>query len=226
MRPARDYASGLDRLFHRQPVVLLDDLRRALGTKSRTTIFRILSAAGYLTSFDHAGRYYTLRRIPDFDERGRWFWRDVGFSSHGTLRATVTWLVQQAPAGLTHGELQGHLRLRVHDTLRSLVEDVAIAREPAGDIFLYLSGDPALGAVQRAQRVSTLAAPPPLPLDPARTIEVLVAVIHSPQARASAIARGLCARGLDVLDTQVEEVLRRYDLVKKTAPSRSRRLQR
>ena len=104
MRPARDYASGLDRLFHRQPVVLLDDLRRALGTKSRTTIFRILSAAGYLTSFDHAGRYYTLRRIPDFDERGLWFWRDVGGSplnlqaQASTSQCSVAMLRYSAPS--------------------------------------------------------------------------------------------------------------------------------
>jgi len=67
----------------------LNDLRAALGTTSRTTIFRILKGVGYFTSYSHAGRYYTLRRIPKFDRWGLWAWRDVRFSSHGTLRATA-----------------------------------------------------------------------------------------------------------------------------------------
>ena len=44
------YISALDKLFRGKPVALLDDLRDALHTQSRTTIFRVLSAAGYLTS--------------------------------------------------------------------------------------------------------------------------------------------------------------------------------
>ena len=61
------YLSRLDSLFRRKRAALLDDLRAALGTASRTTIFRILRAVGYFTSYSHAGRYYTLRRIPEFD---------------------------------------------------------------------------------------------------------------------------------------------------------------
>ncbi len=61
------YISALKTLFRAKPVALLDDLRGALKTPSRTTIFRVLSAAGYLTSYSHAGRYYTLKRIPQFD---------------------------------------------------------------------------------------------------------------------------------------------------------------
>ena len=71
------YVSALEDLYRSQPVAVLDDLREALDTHgtcvshSRTTIFRILSTAGYLTSYSHAGRYYTLKRIPKFDSRRR-----------------------------------------------------------------------------------------------------------------------------------------------------------
>jgi hypothetical protein len=226
MRPSRDDAPALDRLFRRRPVAVLDELRQALGTDSRTTVFRILSAAGYLTSFNHGGRYYTLRRIPQFDDHGLWFWQDVGFSSHGTLRDTLTWLVQQAPGGHTHEELQSRLRLRVHDTLRSLVRARTIARAAAGEVFLYLSADHAMAAFQQTRRVAEPSAPAPLSLDPAHTIEVLVAIIHSPKAGATEIARGIRDHRFDVTDGQVEEVFRRYDLVKKTARSRSPRSRR
>jgi len=140
-KPAR-YLSHLNRLFHRKRAVLLDDLRAALGTRSRTTIFRILKAVGYFTSYSHTGRYYTLERIPKFDRWGLWAWRGIGFSSRGTLRAASIHLIDQSPAGQTHEELEHRLGLRVYDTLRSLVEAGLITRERFEDVYLYLSADP------------------------------------------------------------------------------------
>lgn len=223
MRPRHDYSPALEKLFRRTPVVILDQLRRALGTNSRTTVFRVLSSAGYFTSFSHAGRYYTLRWIPEFDADGLWFWRDVGFSSRGSLRATVTWLVEQAPSGSTHEQLQTRLRLRVHDTLRGLVEAKALSRESVGDVFVYLAADPKVAATQRARRPTQPAHDKPPPLDPLRTIEVLVAVIHDPKQDASILARRLRVAGVEIRQAQVQEVFERYDLGKKTAPSRSPR---
>jgi len=90
------YLARLQRLFRRKRAALLDELRAALGTVSRTTIFRILRGVGYFTSYSHAGRYYTLRRIPKFDGCGLWSWRGVGFSSRGTLRATLVFLIAES----------------------------------------------------------------------------------------------------------------------------------
>ena len=123
------YLSALENLYQTKRVALLDDLREALHTPSRTTIFRALSAAGYLTSYSHAGRYYTLQRIPKFDSHGIWLHRGIGFSLYGTLRATVIRLVEKSTAGQTHSELQDLLQLRVHDTLRLLIQDHAVTRK-------------------------------------------------------------------------------------------------
>ena len=219
------YLSRLDALFRRKRAALLDDLRAALGTASRTTIFRILRAVGYITSYSHAGRYYTLSRIPEFDDCGLWAWRGIGFSSRGTLRATLVFLIEESPAGQTHEELQQRLGLRVHDTLRSLVLGRAIGREPFGDVYLYLNAAPKKAGAQFAARRQLL---PPAPallagplLDPSLVIDVLVAVIHHSKEDATAIAARLLADGRSVSAAQVDEVFRRYD-VKKTAPSRSR----
>jgi hypothetical protein len=220
MSPPVKYFSRLNQLFRRKRAALLDDLRRALGTTSRTTIFRILKAVGYLSSYTHAGRYYTLHRIPKFDRWGLWAWRGIGFSSHGTLRATSVFLIEQSPAGHTHEELQQRLGLRVHDTLRSLVEDGAISRERFEDVYLYLSADRKKAAVQIAARrelhVSLTAQLP----DPLLVIDLLVQVIHHPREDAAAIAGRLRAAGRTVRSDQVEEVFHAYG-VKKTA-SRSR----
>jgi hypothetical protein len=50
MPQPRSSPPELGRLFRRHAVVDLDALRKALGTSSRTTVFRALSAAGYFTS--------------------------------------------------------------------------------------------------------------------------------------------------------------------------------
>ena len=221
-----DYLSALRKLFRTKPVVVLNDLRRALGTASRTTIFRVLLAVGYRSSYSHAGRYYTLKDTPKFDSRGIWLYRGVGFSSHGTLRDTVIYLVEQSPEGQTHDELQELLQLRVHDTLRLLVEAQALRRQQFQDVYVYLSAKPKVASAQwtkRQQRVA--AAPSTAKAEPSRIIEVLVDVIGHPHDDAAAIARRLGASGHNVTIKQVEAIFTRYEL-KKTVRSRSPRLPR
>ena len=226
MPPERGYSIEIQKLFQRKHVVLLDELRGALQTHSRTTIFRVLSGVGYHTSYSHAGRFYTLKGIPKFDDFGIWSWRDVGFSSHGTLRATAVALVEQSPAGKTHEELQTQLRLRLHDTLRDLVEDKALSRQPWEDIYVYLSSKRESAAAQWAKRKTLVRHPvepkTAIPLDPAHVIDILVDAIHHPKDDIQATARRLVARGLAVTPEQIEAVFANYG-IKKTMRSRFRR---
>lgn len=212
--------------FQQHPVAELGEVCRTLRVSGRT-VFRALKKAGYHSSYSHAGRYYTLAGIPTFDVQGLWFHQDVGFSAHGTLRETVERLVEQVPAGHTHEELQTMLRLRVHDTLRGLVEAGRLGRQRVQSLYVYVSAVPDVAGAQLAKRLehetAPPAAPPDPPLDAARVIDVLLAVIRAPGAAAHAIALGLRARALGVTDAQVEELFTRYALGKKTARSRSRR---
>src|SRR5438105_1418365 len=125
------YLPTLHKLFRTRPVALLSDLRKALQTPSRTTVFRVLSSVGYLTSYSHAGRYYTLKRIPQFDPRGLWHYRQIGFSSQRTLRATLVHLVETSPAGHARAD-RNHLgplpskknsprTLQAREALRSVI---------------------------------------------------------------------------------------------------------
>ena len=221
----------LEKHFRRKPIATLKQMQRSLGSSTRT-VLRALKRAGYLTSYSHAGRYYTLSRIPKFDAAGLWFYGEIRFSRHRTLRATVVVLVKESPAGHTHEELEALLRLRVHDTLRSLVNDKELARERVTGGYVYLHPDGKVAAAQITQRreMATPSAPlPPAPagpLDLARIIDVLVAVIHSPKDAAGAIAAHLRARGLPLTAEQVEGVFAAYGLGKKTARSRLRRSRR
>jgi hypothetical protein len=218
------YVSSLNQLFRRRRAALLDDLRRALGTRSRTSIFRILKAIGYFSSYSHAGRYYTLRQIPKFDRWGLWAWRGIGFSSRGTLRATAAFLVEESTLGQTHEELRQRLGLRVHDTVRSLVAEGTIRRERFEDVYVYLSADPKKAALQLAAR-RELRAAPARPADPLLVIDVLVRVIHHPREDAATIATRLQASGRSVTPAQVEEIFHAYGVKKTVVRPLSRRSQ-
>lgn len=221
----------LEKLFRHAPTATLAELQRSLDSSPRTAL-RALGRVGYLTSYSHAGRYYTLSHIPSFDNAGVWFHGDVCFSRHRTLRATVVVLVKQSPAGHTHEELQEVLRLRVHDTLRSLVADKAISRERVTGVYVYLHPDSEVASAQLTRRRQLVAPAVALPataaarLDPLHVIDVLVAVIHAPKEDPHAIAARLRATGLAVSDEQVEAVFAQYGLEKKTARSRSARSRR
>jgi len=225
-----DARRRLTRLFRRKPIADLRTIKQVLATSSRTTVFRVLSEVGYLTSYSHAGRYYTLKDNPSFDEQGLWACGEALFSKYGTLRATIVGFVQEAPAGQTHAELHQRLRLRVHDTLRELTKARQIGRGQLERLFVYVSVEQAVARAQMAERRRRLECEPPPPALPAATvvIEVLLDVLHRAQVRAdpAAIAARLDARGVGVTVEQVEEIFRCYGVKKKTAGSRSRRSRR
>ena len=214
------------RLFERSRVADLAAIKQVLRTTSRTTVFRVLSEMGYLTSYSHTGRFYTLGGIPQFDEDGLWVHGEALFSKYRTLRETIVRLVEQAPAGQTHAELRERLRLRVQDTLCDLTRDRRIDRVQLERLYVYVSIEKAMSRVQLARRQELVETPVsseelPTPV----VIEVLLEVIHGAGAWAApeAVARRLHARRLTVSPEQVERIFREHGIGKKTERSRSRR---
>ena len=230
----------LTRLFQRQSIADLATLSDALETSSRMSVFRRLSALGYLSSYSHDGRFYTLRDIPPFDQEGLWRYQGVGFSrecafnscANGSLKATVERMVEQSDAGRTHSELYVRLQVRVHNTLHDLVKDRRIGRETLRGHYLYVSADSKRAESQMGQRQQHSAEPVQPPPEPPAVnalstlapvvIEVLLDLVRSAGVRPDAgpVAARLAARGLAVTADQVEAIFSRYEL-KKTAESRS-----
>ena len=130
------------------------------------------------------------------------------FSSHGTLRNTVVYLVNKAPAGHTHAELQDHLRLRVYDTLHDLVAAREIACADIEKLYLYVSAEQKTAEAQIATRRRLNAEPlRPVPLpDAAVVIEALLAVIHSPNPDIKEVAALMQAQGKAITPKQIEAV--------------------
>lgn len=223
-----DAPEVLHRLARRSSVFDLDMLRGALMTSSRMTVFRKLRQVGYLSSFTHAGRFYTLRDIPQFDRFGLWFHRDVGFSEAGTLKETVALLVEQTPDGRTHDELSHLLRVRVHNTLLDLLRQGRIGRERLDRVFLYVSPDSTKAAAQVAARrelAASLAEMLRVATDE-EVVEVLVEALRAaPEIPDEAVvAARLVARGVRLEPHHVTQVYEEHGLSpgKKTARPSSR----
>lgn len=208
----------LQRLFQTKTVADLGVLRRTLKSKSRMTVFRRLKDVGYLSSYTHAGRYYTLADIPRFDERGLWFCQGVGFSQAGTLKETVVKLVDESDAGQTPGELEQLLRVRVRNTLVTLVQEARIGREPLQRFYVYVTAQSRKAARRQiAARREQVAEPTEAlaPLSSTTVVEILVAVVQIGQARvppAEVVAKRLRERGIAVSTRQVLEIFARYGL--------------
>jgi len=216
---------ALERLFERRPVADLAQLADALGTRSRMSVFRRLSAVGYVSSYSHTGRYYTLASVPDFDADGLWRYESIGFSRVGTLKATVRRLVEGSDAGRTQRELQARLGVRVHSPLFELVESEELGREPIDDEYVYVAVERRRAAAQLKGR-RTLA--PIVATTAQLEVEVLLEIIHGarlPELVGNALAARLVARGIRASAADVDAVLELHGL-KKRPPSRSRRSKR
>ena len=216
-------------LFRKTPVMRMADIEHTVAGSSRRSLFRDLTSLGYLSSYTHTGRYYTLRSVPDFDADGLWRYQGIGFSRDGTLKATVRRLVDTSEAGRTQRDLQRRLGVRVHNPLLDLVESKQLGREPLEGEYVYLTAARRRSAMQlRCRRALVATGSPTSTAPPELAVEVLLELIHGTVIRLDAqeVAARLVARGVAVTAAQVEEVLRRHGVVKKTAPSRSPRSRR
>ena len=177
--------SALRSYFRKHRVAELSDLFRLLSTQSRMSVFRRLKAIGYLSSFNHAGRYYTLADMPQFDQWGLWFHRSVGFSCAGTLKATVVELVEGSARGMTPKDLLALLKLpaanTLYNTLHELRREARIDRQELAGYHLYLSADPERANKQLMGRRQAIGHEPssPVPMSEDRLIAVLVEALQS-----------------------------------------------
>jgi len=212
---SRDTQTELIRLLRAERVLEMPALRHAFPGRSKRSIFRDLVAVGYVTSCNLDGRFYALAETPPWDPDGLWRCAQALFSRHGTLKATIRHLVEQAEAGRTHLELQATLHLRVHDTLFDLGREGQIARELVDKLFLYVSADLEVQAAQIARRRTLLEQAGGAPLGPYEIIEILLMVIHRDVRQPEQALARLRAQGRTVDLAQIQEIFKRYDLGKK-----------
>jgi len=203
----------LTELFHKQTIVDLPTIQRALGDVSIQTAFRYLKLVPYRRSYDHNGRYYTLYDASRFDRFGLCSIKGTHFSVDGSLKDTVRRLVHEAPAGATHRELQLTLQLRVQNTLLELWRKAEICRESPAGFFVYLHTDDAVREAQITKRREQLSAEQAhAEITDAIVIEVLLTLIRYPHAKFAGVVRRLQGHSPPITAEHVRIILDRYNL--------------
>src|SRR3990172_1961963 len=137
MASERFSAESIARLLRRQQVATMDELKDALGSRVDMTVFRKMRRLPYLSSYSHGGRYYTLREVAGFDERGLWTCRNAHFSQFGSLVDTVETFVNRAARGYVASELTTELQVEAKEPLLKLVRQRRLAREACAGLYVY-----------------------------------------------------------------------------------------
>ncbi len=217
MKPIQDAAASLLRRWRRKKVITLPELKQQIPSSVRT-IRRRLQEWGALASFNHNSRFYTLPELPQLDEDGLWFHRDIGFSSHGHLPQTIVALVQKSPGGLTAAELGQRLRLDPRSFLWQFHQHPSLQREKYQGRYVYFTTDPALAARQKAVW-SVALAPGPLP-SAEESIAVLVQAIQHPDHTPEQLAADLHSTYPHLSAPSIQALFEHHHLtLKKTPPS-------
>ncbi len=140
------------RRFRRQKVFTIEELVGLLQCSVITARRRLNKWKSY-TSFNMNGRYYTLPKVPQFDNNGVWKYQSILFSKYGNLKQTIIQLVAQSKAGLSARELTEVVRLPSNSSFFSKLQDFrGIRREKYQGRFVYFSEEPGIYNKQKQQR--------------------------------------------------------------------------
>lgn len=209
-------AHVLEQYFKKHKFAKMMDLSNLLDTHSRMSVFRRLRDFHYLSSYTHAGTFYTLPEIAQFNRAGLWLIDSVGFSQHGNLKETLVHLIVLSDAGKTQNELQIQLQIRVHNALLELFRQHQIHRERIDGTYVYVSHDPQCAKAQLARRAASKIGWGYNSQPDWLVMEVLVAIIQCNQMEIDAkeVMQKLQKKGVRITDTQLEEIFVKFNLKK------------
>ena len=110
------------KLLKENKIATLGELKQTLRTSSTMTVFRKLTSIGYLSSYSHRGKYYTIPQVAQFDQTGLWSWHAIWFSKFGNLVETAKEFIDSSSTGFTAQELDQTLHVETKHTLLKLFE--------------------------------------------------------------------------------------------------------
>ena len=204
--------------FRRQKIITIDQLVKLLTCSLITARRRLRKWQAY-TSINKNGRYYTLPRIPVFNEYGLWRYQTVLFSKHGNLSQTIVELIRTSQQGLSAVEIAGIVDLAPNSSFLSRIKNVpGVKREKHQGRFVYLSAIPEIYGKQKhrwtiSQRVTDF------PTD-AQAIVILVQLIKHPDIGIEQLAGKVSEQDQQIDPDTVRRFLQFHGLLKKTSGTR------
>lgn len=218
MNTIQDPLTTLKKYFKKNKVADINQLKKLLHTSSRMNIFRKLKNLEYCSSFTNAGKYYTLKNIPKFNNFKIWHYRNIGFSLHGNLKLTVYSIISYSETGVTHREIEKVVKIRVYNTLLDLVKEKKVHREKYESSYLYLSSDKIKAKVQRNNRIKqSQQGTRESVLPPWIIIAVLAHIISANEITVDSVklSSELAKKGLALTIDQIEQIIQQFDIKKK-----------
>ena len=209
MTPAQLRSKKLLKIFYENICLTLSSLAKEFNCSKRS-IQRSLSKVGYYCSFTHNSKWYVLRSIPAFDERGIWFYNDIGFSKKESLTNTIMELVKNSPQGLTAKAISDILKSQCHPVLTRMHDSGHLDRISSPNGYIYLSIEMHKGKEQQKRILQNNQHP--LPSD-ADAVKILVNLIKNPDLSANDLGNLL---GKTVSVKSIIRLIQYHDLEKKT----------
>ncbi len=210
-------ATNLKRMFKEIRVVTLEQVSRKKGCSIRT-VQRQFAMMPVIRSYNKNSRYYTLSGIPDFNVDGIWRYRDILFSKHGNLKATVKNLILASERGLSGNEIGEIVALPPRSFMHHFRELKGVFREKHDGVYVYFSDDPATYTKQSSNRVRTGDVEK---IDEAMAVKILVERIRRPELSMEELSNVLLERqGCRVSASKITNFLAFHDLLKKKQDSK------
>jgi len=204
----------LIKLFQRRKCWMLAELAQSLGC-ALISARRHLKHLGYFRSYTQNGKWYTLREFPQFNRDGLWQHKDIGFSKHGSLIATIVHLVARSPSGLSARELGQKLQHPCHAVLTNLHKSQRLDRVELGGEFRYLAIEQPVNRRQREQAAVLAPSLPVTSLSTQAALWVLVDYIKNSALSFEQLAAGLQEqRQLTVSPESIRQFFQEHELKK------------
>lgn len=206
--------------FHRMKVLTIEQLVDLLKS-SVMTARRRLKKWEALTSFNQNGRYYTLPKIPQFDNHGIWKYQTILFSKYGNLKQTIIELVRRSEVGLSAREVAQIVEIQSNSSIFSQLHRVSgIRREKHEGRFVYFSDQQETYQKQKSLLYRPQAAAA-LPSDE-EAVLILVQYIKHPHIGMEELSERVAQQGKRIDPWVIQSFLEHHDLLKKipdTGPS-------
>jgi hypothetical protein len=178
----------LIKLFAKNPIWTLQEMAEHLSY-SEVSVRRFLKRVGYVRSYTHNGKCYTLQRIAQFNSQGIWRHEQTGFSKHGTLVQTINHLIHKSPMGLSAAELTGILESPCQSFLSNQYKAGKLDRIKPGPEYIYLAMDSKTNQRQRDVLNKRFTREDQHSLSAEQAVFVLVQFINNPSLSFKQLAR-------------------------------------
>ena len=199
--------------FHRIKVLTIKQLVDLLKSSVITARRHPKKWEAY-TSFNHNGRYYTLPRIPRFDNNGIWKHQTILFSKYGNLKQTIIELIRRSKAGLSARGVAQIIEIPSNSSIFSQLQMVSgIRREKHQGHFVYFSDEQETYQKQTSALYRPGAAAR-FPSDE-EAVLILVQYIKHPHIGVEELSERIARQAKRIDPSVIQNFLGHHDLLKK-----------